>query len=112
MVKFLGSKSALLSRSNELSQPDLKQQLRLSPREDRLASAPSSLRVTPVQPKAKIDRLAKEIESILSENLTDIYLAMPPDKAAENLTKAKKRLQKFVKLVRAVVNAENFQLIH
>ncbi len=76
-------------------------------------SAPSSLRVTPVQPKAKIDRLAKEIESILSENLTDIYLAMPPDKQQEFKTKGEETASKVRELVRAVkVNAKKiFQLI-
>ncbi|MFA4845298.1 MAG: hypothetical protein WC654_01935 [Patescibacteria group bacterium] len=80
----------------------------------KVAEPPSSVVSTPVRPAPpKIDRLAKEIESILSEDLTDIYLAMSPDTQQEFKVKGEETASKVRELVRAVkINAKKvFQLI-
>ncbi|MBI5794335.1 hypothetical protein HZA87_04635 [Candidatus Uhrbacteria bacterium] len=78
------------------------------------ASAPAPVVSMPVRivPKAG-DRLTKEIEDILSEDLTDLYLAMPPEKQQQFKTKGEETTSKVRELVRAAkVNAKKiFQLI-
>lgn len=73
----------------------------------------SSPLATHVKTKAKVDRLAKEIESILAEDLTDLYLAMPPDKQQEFKIKGEQTASKVRELVQAAkINAKKiFQLI-
>lgn len=76
-------------------------------------SPPSSLRGTPVQLKVKVDRLGKEIESILAEDLTDLYLALSPEKQQEFKTIGEQTASKVRELVQAAkINAKKiFQLI-
>lgn len=77
------------------------------------AQIPSAPRPTPVQPKVQVDRLAKEIESVLAEDLTDLYLAMPPEKQKEFKAKGEETAFRVRELVQAAkVNAKKiFQLI-
>ncbi len=84
------------------------------PRAMETAAAPASVVSVPVRIAPKIDdRLAKEIEGILSEDLTDLYLAMPPEKQQLFKTKGEETASKVRELVRAAkINAKKiFQLI-
>lgn len=94
----------VLSETPVVAEPDGKQTE---------VSIPSTPSATPVQPKVKVDRLAKEIESILAEDLTDLYLAMPPAKQQEFKTKGEETASRVRELVQAAkINAKKiFQLI-
>jgi hypothetical protein len=74
-----------------------------TPREGKMVSTRKSTTVAPAQ----IDRLEKEIDGILEEDLKELYVAMPPQKQAEFREKGEETRSKIRQLVSsAKVNAK------
>lgn len=114
-VKEVLEAKEVLEETEVLEVPEVKEAKETMPQktEEILAEPPVIVQVAqPVVPVEK-DQLTEQIENILEEDLTDLYLSMPKEMQQQFKAKGEKTLSKIRQLVQKTkVNAKKiFQLI-